>query len=218
MEAVMHITDGMARPNRTPTCESYGELTEAYQFFNTRLFGGELPPCLITLHRHRSAYGYFCPQVFENVAGKRADEIALNPDHLKARPDRVSLSTLVHEMVHLWQQHFGKPSRGGYHNKEWAAKMHAVGLHPSTTGLQGGNEVGPRVSHFIKDGGPYDRACAELLKGGLAITWKASPRPKGVSKSGSRTKYTCSSCSASVWGKDGLSIECRSCAETMEAA
>jgi hypothetical protein len=31
-----------------------------------------------------------------------------------------SLSTLVHEMAHLQQNHFGKSSRTGYHNKEWA--------------------------------------------------------------------------------------------------
>jgi hypothetical protein len=36
-------------------------------------------------------------------------------------------------MVHLWQHHHGKPSRTGYHNKEWATMMKAVGLIPSDT-------------------------------------------------------------------------------------
>ena len=31
-------------------------------------------------------------------------------------------------MCHQWQQHFGKPSRNGYHNKQWADKMESVGL------------------------------------------------------------------------------------------
>ena len=29
---------------------------------------------------------------------------------------------LVHEMAHLQQHHFGKPSRMSYHNKEWARR------------------------------------------------------------------------------------------------
>jgi hypothetical protein len=37
-----------------------------------------------------------------------------------------SLSTLFHEKAHLWQHHFGNPSRTGYHNKEWAACMAAA--------------------------------------------------------------------------------------------
>ena len=35
---------------------------------------------------------------------------------------------LVHEMVHLWHHHEGKPSRSGYHNTDWADKMATVGV------------------------------------------------------------------------------------------
>jgi hypothetical protein len=45
------------------------------------------------------------------------------------------LSTLVHEMVHVWQETYGNPSRRGYHNRQWAEKMREVGLQPSSTGL-----------------------------------------------------------------------------------
>lgn len=37
------------------------------------------------------------------------------------------LSTLVQEMVHLWQHHFGKPGRRRYLNKQWADKMDSLG-------------------------------------------------------------------------------------------
>jgi hypothetical protein len=50
------------------------------------------------------------------------------------------LSTLVHEQAHLWQHHFGKPGRGRYHNREWAAKMVEIGLIPSATGEPGGKQ------------------------------------------------------------------------------
>ena len=60
------------------------------------------------------------------------------------RTNEQTLSTLVHEMTHLQQQHFGKPSRSGYHNKEWGLLMRAVGLIPSSTGEPGGKETGQR--------------------------------------------------------------------------
>ena len=37
-------------------------------------------------------------------------------------------------MTHVWQHQHGKPSSRGYHNREWAAKMKAIGLQPSNTG------------------------------------------------------------------------------------
>jgi hypothetical protein len=114
----------MKKPD--PTSKTYDGLTEAYAFFNARLFDGKLPSCLITMQRKAKAYGYFAGGRFGSKDGSEiADEIALNPTHFKGRGLEDSLSTLVHEMAHLWQHHFGKPSRTGYHNKEWAACMTA---------------------------------------------------------------------------------------------
>ena len=148
-----------------PTRSTYDGLTEAYDFFNARLFGGRLPRCLITMQRQKAAYGYFAGGRFGAVDGTEiTDEIALNPSHFRSRTTEESLSTLVHEMTHLEQHHFGKPSRNGYHNKQWAALMHAVGLVPSSTGAPGGKETGQKVSHYIAGGGPFDVACAELVR------------------------------------------------------
>jgi hypothetical protein len=36
----------------------YGQLEAAFNFFNERLFGGQLPPCLITLRSATGVYGY----------------------------------------------------------------------------------------------------------------------------------------------------------------
>ena len=117
----------------------------------------------MTLQRKNKAYGYFAGGRFGSKDGAEiTDEIALNPSHFKSRTDEQSLSTLAHEMAHLWQHHFGKPSRAGYHNKEWAAKMHEIGLHPSDTGQPGGKETGQSCSHYIVEGGRYARVFAEL--------------------------------------------------------
>jgi hypothetical protein len=66
-------------------------------------------------------------------------------------------------MAHLWQHHFGKPSRNGYRNREWAAKMREVGLIPSDTGEPGGKETGQKVHHSIDTSGAFHRAAARLL-------------------------------------------------------
>ncbi|MET2832277.1 SprT-like domain-containing protein [Mesorhizobium shangrilense] len=133
-----------------PTKKPYSGLDHAYAVFNAELFGDELPSYLISIQRVKKAYGYFAGGRFGSKDGAFVtDEIALNPSHFSVRPTEQTLSTLVHEMVHLWQHHFGKPSRGGYHNREWAEKMHSVGLAPSSTGEPGGNETGQRVTHSL---------------------------------------------------------------------
>jgi hypothetical protein len=49
--------------------------------------------------------------------------------------------------------------------------MKAVGLIPSDTGVEGGKETGQRVTHYVRQGGPFDRACAELLKAGCTVAY-----------------------------------------------
>ena len=86
-----------------PTAKTYAALNRAFDFFNARLFGGELPACLVTLQRKNKAYGYFAGGRFGSKDGAEiTDEIALNPSHFKSRTDEQSLSTLAHEMAHLW--------------------------------------------------------------------------------------------------------------------
>jgi predicted SprT family Zn-dependent metalloprotease len=58
------------------------------------------------------------------------DEIALNPAYFAERTTKEILSTLVHEMVHVWQQHQGAPSRTGYHNAEWPRRWKNSGSSP----------------------------------------------------------------------------------------
>lgn len=103
-----------------PTKRTYLNLSRVYDFFNTRLFEGQLPPCLITMQRHKGAYGYFSGDRWASADNPQevTDEIALNPAHFAQRTTEEVFSTLAHEMVHLWQHHFGKPSRASYHNRE----------------------------------------------------------------------------------------------------
>jgi SprT-like family protein len=203
-----------------PTATTYGDLNRAYAFFNERLFGNRLPPCLITLQRHKGAYGYFSPERFGSKHGEVVDEIALNPSHFK-RTAREILSTLVHEMTHLEQQHFGKPARGGYHNKQWGTYMKAVGLHPSDTGAPGGKETGNRVSHYVIDGGPYDVAFAELEKAGFTDLFadheRDGDKAKRKRKNASKTLFECHTCELKAWAKASAKLWCGECQTAMIA-
>src|SRR6266496_5400 len=136
---------------KNPTTQTYTSLTAAYDFFNKELFRGALPPCLITMQRHKGAYGYFSRERFANTTDPTevTDEIALNPIYFATRKPHEVLGTLVHEMVHLWQHHYGKPPRKGYHDKQWAAKMHEVGLLPSATGEEGGKKTGQQDKIYL---------------------------------------------------------------------
>ena len=206
----------------TPTAETYTEFDRVYAYFNTKLFAGMLPACVITMQRHKKAYGYFWGNTWTDAKGEAVtDEIAMNPDAFRGHSTAETLSTLVHEMCHLQQHHFGKPSRNGYHNKEWAQMMDAVGLIPSDTAATGGKRTGQKVSHYIEPGGPFDQACQALLKEGFAVPWVAlttsGDEEARKKKAASKTKYACPSCDLQVWGKPGIKVICGECEAVLEA-
>lgn len=159
-------------PLNKPTEEAYAELQNAYDFYNARLFGDRLPPCLITLQREKATMGYFSSKRFVRLQdGRQTDEIAMNPAYFAIVPMTEVLQTLVHEMVHLWQQHFGRPSRTCYHNTQWANKMESLGLMPSETGQPGGKRTGQKMGDYVIPGARFERVTRELLESGFAISW-----------------------------------------------
>ncbi len=106
---------------------------------------------------------------------QRTDEIALNPDYFFL-PDKEVLQTLAHEMVHLWQHHFGDPSIRTFHNTQWANMMEHVGLMPSDTGEPGGKRVGQKMGDYIIPGGVFDHVADRLLKEKTIVQWKSGQR------------------------------------------
>jgi hypothetical protein len=121
-------------------------------------------------------------------------------------------------MVHLWQHTFGKPSSRGYHNKEWATAMKAVGLQPSSTGAVGGKETGQRVTHYIIPGGPYAQAFAALAATGWKLNLQSAPHVGAPKAPPSKVKFSCPSCGQNAWGKPDLAITCTPCGLAMRSA
>lgn len=202
-------------------------LEMAYCYFNDQLFKGQLPEVsdvVFTVHRKRGAYGYFCAGAFktrypdgvEDILDEEADEIALNPQTFD-RSNLEVLSTLLHEMVHLWQDKQGEPTRNGYHNKEWSRKMEEVGLMPSDTGEEGGKRTGQKMTHYIIKGGIFEKVAEEFLeKSGFSIDWTAFI-PLKVPSPKSKIKYTCPTCGQNAWAKPEAKLMCGECEEHMKS-
>lgn len=203
-----------------PTLEMNETLQAAYDFFNGRLFSNKLPGCLILIQRKSKAMGYFSPKRFFNVEDKdqQLDEIAISPDFIDLG-DQESMQTLVHEMVHQWQQHHGKPSRGGYHNKEWGVKMESIGLMPSSTGKPGGKKTGQKIGDYAIENGNFIAAFNEFMRGKHRLMWASRVKlGKGSSsKTKSKVKYSCPECGQNAWAKPSAVIGCWGCNVQMES-
>ena len=155
----------------SPSVGFYSTLQQAFDYFNRSLFEGELPNCLITLRSANRMFGYYHSKRFIASNGDLIDELGLHPGFFSIRPVEVSLSTLVHEMVHHWQYHFGTPTMSNPHNHEWGQKMELIGLVPTSTGLPGGKRTGMNVTHYIDPEGHFIKACKQLIDGGFSIPW-----------------------------------------------
>jgi len=191
----------------------YQGFQKAYDFFNRELFGGSLPQVLVTLQRHAKTRGYFSPERFTGRINNAAvHELALNPDGFAGRTDEMILSTLTHEMAHVWQQTHGERPRRGYHDRQWAAKMKEIGLQPSSTGEPGGKETGQTVSHYSIPGGRYGKAYAKLALQGFVLHWQSVPASEqGKAKKASKMKFTCPECGQNAWAKPDAHLICGEC-------
>ena len=217
---IVRTESGVHTP--TPSEQTYVPLLEAFNFFNRELFNTTLPDVLVTLQRKARTLGYFSRDRFAELKGDaRAHEIAMNPAHFRQRSPKDTCSTLVHEMVHLQQECFGKPTRAGYHNREWAQMMREIGLHPSSTGARGGKQTGYRMDHYIIEGGPFDLSYGRFETIGQTIGWGdavAPPSAGGGAGEGvveapkpKQLKFVCPGCGQNVYGSPKTAVRCDPC-------
>lgn len=223
---------------RMPTAEAYGEWQAALDFFNERLFGGELPNVMLTFTRRPRVLGYFCAGAFRDEDGAIAHEIAMNPVWFAAQGHIGCYQTLAHEMCHLWRHLCGGRNRKGglgapgYHDTVWANRMEAIGLMPSDTGQPGGKRTGYRVSDYVIEAGPFDLACRELLIAGQTITWRdsrgtnlrldpnnptAAPGTNSGTSKSTRTRFVCTCCEMKAYARASARFACLDCDQPMKA-
>jgi predicted SprT family Zn-dependent metalloprotease len=196
------------------TKKQFSTLESYFVYYNKELFDGKLNDCMINMSRKKNCYGFFKGEGWIN-GKKNIHEISLNPDGLE-RPDIEWQATLAHEMAHLWQADFGKPSRITYHNKEWADKMEEIGLIPSSTGKEGGKKTGQSMTHYIDPNGKYIKAFNAVKEKILILKPAPDFKIAKLKRAGcSKIKYSCP-CGNNVWGKTGLIIICSACNKIFE--
>ena len=197
------------------TPAEYTGLSAAFDFMSAKLFDGELPEVFIVYTRRARTGGYYAPARFVERTGERKlAEIGLNPDSFIGRTDEWIISTLVHEMCHHWQQVCGTSPSKGYHDAEWADKMEAIGLMPSSTGEPGGKRTGSSMSDYIIKGGAFAQAFIEFAATGWKLNLELAMRPgakEGKPKPVSKVKSTCPSCGGNGWSKPKFYLACVAC-------
>jgi predicted SprT family Zn-dependent metalloprotease len=197
------------------TTKEYRSLQDAFDHLNRELFSNSLPQVLITLQRLPNAKGYFAAdRMVGRSDGTMAHELAMNPDIFTGRTDEQIVSTLAHELVHLWQHEHGIQHKRQYHDKEWSAKMVEIGLQPSHTGQPGGKVTGQKMTHYITPDGAYSKSFGHLLGKGWKLEYQSLPvsKKERAKKNESKTKYVCPECGLTAWAKPNAPLACAECA------
>jgi len=211
-----------------PSVEQSESLIDAFDYINKELFGDQLPrPMLIFTRNPKILGGYYSPDKWFNTDGKGVDEIAINANSMIQGDEIELFQVIIHEMSHQWQQHYGTPGRGGYHNREWADKVLEIGLKPINVN-DSDAETGDSITTILIKGGLAMLALANMPED-ISIPFYAEimgnpdddddkkdrgpqeevPTPKP--KSGQRTKYTCPNCGTNMWGRSGINVQCMDC-------
>lgn len=225
-----------------PTARFYGLFQYIFDHYNETLFEGKINDCILVITRRKDVMGHYSFKRWFHAEDQDTDELALNPSMFVKFPLIEICQTMVHEMCHGWQYHYGAPSRNGYHNKEWAEKMISLGLIPSDTGLPGGKQTGQQMNDYPIEGGRFmevtedllnnevfhglylevnpellelltdDKPAFEQIKDITLAQEQSQSKPKAQKQ---KIKYSCG-CS-NVWGKPDLDLLCNSCGEVFEA-
>lgn len=167
--------------------------------------------------------------------------MGINPYYLNRSVPEI-LSTICHELCHIYEHAYIHIPRGGYHDKNWDALMRDCGLEPIYM-----NSSRTAVSHkiivdgvfetfaknFEKENGEdffniveYSAKLEDDVRKALGIEdgedgEDGTPRPDNADKkikkyNRNKIKYTCPTCGLKMWGKSGLKIMCCECSEVLE--
>jgi len=103
------------------------QLTEAYHKYNTERFGDALHPVQIRISRRmKHRLGHYMAATKHGLPA----EIAISLRHLQRDSWEDVLHTLIHEMVHQWQDESGLPIDHGEH---FRTKAREVGISARAT-------------------------------------------------------------------------------------
>lgn len=200
------------------TSRTAGFLEKMFRELNTDLFDGKLDMPIITIQNTPRAYGHVTIyKEWSNRHGEKQHELNIGAGTLN-RPIEYLVSTMVHEMVHLWniQEGIQDTSRGGtYHNKKFkeAAESRMLHIdHDPTIGFSITSPTDELIDYIINKGWEEISMNRDGLgfSSGTAGTAGRTPKPS------STRKYQCPKCGNSVRATKSLNIICGDCMKQMQ--
>lgn len=118
------VRERRREPRRPEDAPAEARLTAAHTALNAERFGGQLQPVSIRVSRRlKSRLGYYRVATREEPA-----EIVISRRHLRRHGWAEAIATLVHEMVHQWQDESGGPVD---HGRAFRRKAREVGVRPA---------------------------------------------------------------------------------------
>ena len=225
---------------RTST-ELYSKIQTVIDEIDGRFFSGtdreKIPQLVFAINNkcRTCVVAYVQPDaLYDKKTDTKLQYMGINPDYLDRSIGEI-LSTVCHELCHVYEHAYIHIPRGGYHDKQWAELMTSCGLEPKYL-----NSSKTAVTHtIIKDGG-FDKFIAEFTEKYGAdyfniVSYSTevmkrtrkelgieddedddTPKPDNADKpikkyNRNKIKYVCPECETKVWGKSGLHIHCTDC-------
>ena len=205
------------------TSRAAGYLEKMFRVLNDHYFEGQLEEPVITIQSTPRAYGHVTvAKAWHKANGEVRHELNIGAGTLD-RPIENVVSTLLHEMVHLYNLQNGVQdcSRGGtYHNKKFRDAAVARDLNISYDARIGWSITEPTealLDFIILQGWSdirmgRDEGYAARGTGGKAGGQSGTPI---TPKPSSTRKYQCPCCGNSVRATKTVNIICGDCFERM---
>ena len=185
--------------------ENLKALNTAFDFLNEKLFENALSKSVITIQADTKAraYGWFtCYDAWLNTDENKSTEINISANYLD-RPPHETISTLLHEMCHLYayQHKIQDTSRSGtYHNARFKEIAENHGLNVVKVEKHGWTRTS------LKD---ETKAIVEPILNLLTLKRILPSMEKG--KTSSTRKYICPDCEMTVRATKAVNIICGDC-------
>ncbi len=159
-------------PSTQPSQEILDDWIALFNALNWRLFNDALPYPHFSFKCQAGSFGFYRPESYNRSDGPYCGEIVMNPAYYIPDDPKPFVATFVHQLVHHWQYYFGSPGKIGYHNREWADQMLAVGLQPTQDNTEGGREIGYTMHQRIIGGGALDRVLDDFMTDRQILRWR----------------------------------------------
>lgn len=211
----------------TKTSRLAGQLEKLFRMLNEDMFGGQLEQPIITIQSTPRAYGHYSVSPIWTVNGEELrHEINIGAGSLANRPIEEVVSTLLHEMVHYYDDcvlHVVDCSNGGhYHNRRFKDTAESVGLIVTKSDKYGWAHTAPSDSliEWILDHNIEEIRINRNESTGIRITGGNNAASGGVSVTTTTTKphnyrYECPCCHAVARSGKPLRLICADCMELM---